>query len=851
MEQIQKNDPYLGMTLDGALLEKKLGQGGMGSVYLARHLTLEKYIAIKILPPEFTRTSESVERFLREARSAAKLEHTNIVQIYNAGQQDGVHFISMQFVSGDSLENQITKLKKIPLPQALWIMRSSIQGLAFAHRNQIIHRDIKPDNIMITSSGEVKVVDFGLARSSESGNTLSSPGQIMGTPYFMSPEQCNGDTADQRSDIYSLGITFYYMISGTRPYDGNSAVSILMQHAGPDPVRTLNPDHMNIPPMLSQIIKKMMEKDPQKRYQHIEDILPDLESLFLQIPPMPLKVEAVALPNPQQTQSTRAPTLISQKQTARTLSSSADRTDGNLQPDIPTLAYTSMAGNELKTIPISDLPLKKNKGVISSSSYFQDEQDTKKPWGKLFLIVLLLGITVFFVGNTLKKHSKKRAFQQQKEWTEREIASLKKETPIDFEGIRSLYKTLQTQYPESESWCQEQVVALAQEEKAYAKVFLEISEKELRQDNPVPFDQMRALYDPIESQYPANPEWCKLQQERLFQEEFTFLLTQQKYVKVVELLVHSIQKEYPSLYEKMFPDLKNALELAFQKFEKEKTIPAEIQGKELEFLELYQNLFALKENDLNKILFYQREIIELLFSQISEIGGNDFPLLIESFAFACQIPDEQMLFILKGVWGKLETSIVTFIRHSVQFDNLEKINYVLKYIKSFLPGNKVYQQFFEKLGYYLEQQAENMGAEEKIRLKNKLQKTLFPLTFPKAWAKLGGQKTEQEEESPLESAKKAEVEEFIQQAHTLQKKYQELRQKHPFQAMRMIQPDIRKLQKKFFELQQDEEISEELMIRIMEELAQLKAVLPGKGERMFEPKKDRRFTKEPKKKDRK
>jgi serine/threonine protein kinase len=222
----ETKDPYIGLTLEGALLERKLGQGGMGAVYLARHLVLEKYIAIKILTPDLLRHPQSLERFLREAKTAAQLEHPNIIQVYHVGVQHSIHFLSMQYVPGQSLQKHLHQRGKIPLAPALTVIQKILEGLAFAHHCGVIHRDIKPDNIMITPQGQVKIVDFGLARSCQAGNTLSQTGQIMGTPYFMSPEQCNGETVDLRSDIYSLGITFYYLLSAQYPYDGQSAISI-------------------------------------------------------------------------------------------------------------------------------------------------------------------------------------------------------------------------------------------------------------------------------------------------------------------------------------------------------------------------------------------------------------------------------------------------------------------------------------------------------------------------------------------------------------------------------------------------------------------------------------------------
>lgn len=280
------HDPYLGKTIDGAVIQRKLGQGGMGSVYLARHLTLDKYVALKILPYEFSNDSKAIERFFREARFAAKLEHPNIVQVFNVGRQEHIYFLMMQFVEGQSLQTHLEQRGKLSLPHALWVMKSAFEGLAVAHQQGIVHRDIKPDNVMISSEGHLKIVDFGLARFNESRISIASKDRLVGTPYFMSPEQCKEESIDQRSDIYSLGITCYYMLSGELPYRGEKWVSVLLQHLDPQEATPLAQlKNSDIPLPLSQIVQKMMAKARSARYAQLTEVLQDLETVFTHYPP--------------------------------------------------------------------------------------------------------------------------------------------------------------------------------------------------------------------------------------------------------------------------------------------------------------------------------------------------------------------------------------------------------------------------------------------------------------------------------------------------------------------------------------------------------------------------------------
>ncbi len=245
-------------------LLKKIGEGGMGEVYLARNEETGREVALKILPSELTRNTQYIERFRREATAVAKLEHPHIIKVYEIDEQDGVHFFSMEYLGGLTLRSFIDQSGRIPIPEAVAIITDIAGALEYAHSQGIIHRDVKPDNIIADESGAFKVMDFGIARMEE-GTQLTVTGSIMGTPDYMSPEQASGKKVDLRADIYSLGIVFYEMVTGRLPFSGKTAVEVLQMHLkqAPESPKTINPD---IPGRLASVINKMLEKQPADRY---------------------------------------------------------------------------------------------------------------------------------------------------------------------------------------------------------------------------------------------------------------------------------------------------------------------------------------------------------------------------------------------------------------------------------------------------------------------------------------------------------------------------------------------------------------------------------------------------------
>ncbi|MEK7483644.1 MAG: protein kinase [Planctomycetota bacterium] len=269
-----------GKTIGGCLVESKLGQGGIGVVFKGTHLNLKTPVAIKILSPTLTSNPDHVERFRREAQLTASFQHPNIVTVLNVGMEMGLYYIVMQYIHGRTVQDILNEKGYLSWKKAVTIAKEAAKGLKDAHQKGIIHRDIKPDNIMITlDKGQVKITDFGLARTIEVDKSLTHTGQVLGTPYFMSPEQCQGKTVDQKADIYSLGATLFYMLTGQKPFDGDSYLDICLKHINeplPNPSK-IRQD--NVPPILVKIINKMMAKKPEQRYANCDLLIEDLSKV--------------------------------------------------------------------------------------------------------------------------------------------------------------------------------------------------------------------------------------------------------------------------------------------------------------------------------------------------------------------------------------------------------------------------------------------------------------------------------------------------------------------------------------------------------------------------------------------
>ncbi|MCC6545976.1 protein kinase [Candidatus Sumerlaeota bacterium] len=287
----------MGKTIGGFLIKKKLGQGGMGAVCLARQLSLDRDVALKILPGHFAVDPDFVARFTREALSAAQLNHHNVIQVHDVGEDHGVHFIAMEFVSGDNLGSMTRRDGKISVEDATGYVLQAARGLKYAHDRGVIHRDIKPDNLMLNEHGIVKIADMGLAKirgqvershgldteaieelKNQAYSELTMANVAMGTPAYMAPEQGrDASTVDHRADQYSLGCTLYYLIAGKAPFSGKTTFEVISKHLS-EPVIPIETIVKNVPRELSFIIEKMLSKNPAERYPSLREAIEALEA---------------------------------------------------------------------------------------------------------------------------------------------------------------------------------------------------------------------------------------------------------------------------------------------------------------------------------------------------------------------------------------------------------------------------------------------------------------------------------------------------------------------------------------------------------------------------------------------
>ena len=271
------------MNLEGKILGnryeiiEKVGNGGMATVYKATDLVLKRYVAVKVLRDEFTTDEEFIKRFETEAQSAAKLVHPNIVSIFDVGIDDGIYYIVMELIQGKTLKEIILE-ERGPLPWK-WSVNVAIQiasALEMAHKNNIIHRDIKPHNIIITEDGIAKVTDFGIAKA-VSNSTITAFGKTIGSVHYFSPEHARGGYTDAKSDLYSLGVVMYEMVTGRVPFDADTPVSVALKHMQEEPVPPIEVN-THLPEAVNKIILKALKKDPMLRYQTSTELLQDLRT---------------------------------------------------------------------------------------------------------------------------------------------------------------------------------------------------------------------------------------------------------------------------------------------------------------------------------------------------------------------------------------------------------------------------------------------------------------------------------------------------------------------------------------------------------------------------------------------
>jgi serine/threonine-protein kinase len=266
----------IGTVLSGRYrLESKLGSGGMSTVYLAKDETLERLVAVKVLHGEISDQPDQIERFRREARSVAQLSHPNVVAVIDAGEDSGHPYIVFEYVEGETLKQRIDRLHQLPVDEAVAYAIEIGRGLQLAHARRLVHRDVKPQNVLIDAEGRAKVTDFGIARSLESDG-LTKTGRVLGTTDYVSPEQAMGQDVDARSDIYSLAVLLYEMLTGRVPFEAETLVGVAMKHVN-EPMPNVQHRRPEVSSAVAAAIERATDKEPKRRYDDMAGMLADLE----------------------------------------------------------------------------------------------------------------------------------------------------------------------------------------------------------------------------------------------------------------------------------------------------------------------------------------------------------------------------------------------------------------------------------------------------------------------------------------------------------------------------------------------------------------------------------------------
>ncbi|MGE5265364.1 MAG: serine/threonine-protein kinase, partial [Acidobacteriota bacterium] len=252
-----------------------LGQGGMATVFKAYHAMLDRYVAIKALHPAFKEDPTFLTRFEREARIVAKLDHPNIIPIYDFAEHEGTPYLVMRYIEGETLKSLLVQ-QPMPLERVLEILRPVTDALSYAHSQGVLHRDIKPSNILLSNDGHIYLTDFGLARTTQPGSSTLSRDMLIGTPQYISPEQAKSESVDERSDIYSLGVVLFEMLTGRVPFSADTPYSVIHDHIySPLPMpSSINP---KLSPEIERVVLKALAKDPDARYRDARDLLQALE----------------------------------------------------------------------------------------------------------------------------------------------------------------------------------------------------------------------------------------------------------------------------------------------------------------------------------------------------------------------------------------------------------------------------------------------------------------------------------------------------------------------------------------------------------------------------------------------
>jgi predicted Ser/Thr protein kinase len=268
----------VGETIAGRYeLEEVVGHGGMSSVYRAHDSLLERYVALKVLHQQYNEDEDFVERFKREARSVAQLQHPNIVTVIDRGEEDGRQYIVFEFIDGENLKELVVRKGRLGVRDALEIALEVAQGLAFAHEHGLVHRDVKPQNVLLNGDGRAKVTDFGIARSLDVEHGMTQTGTVLGTSNYIAPEQASGQPVDAHTDVYSLGVVLYEMLTGEVPFPGENFVAVAMKHIQ-EPSPSVLDVRGDVPLRIAEMVDRALEKDPEHRFPTMNAFAAEIES---------------------------------------------------------------------------------------------------------------------------------------------------------------------------------------------------------------------------------------------------------------------------------------------------------------------------------------------------------------------------------------------------------------------------------------------------------------------------------------------------------------------------------------------------------------------------------------------
>jgi predicted Ser/Thr protein kinase len=263
-------------------LTELVGTGGMSSVYKAHDTLLERNVALKILHEHYSDDDEFVERFKREARSVAQLSHPNIVTVIDRGEADGRQFIVFEYIDGESLKELLVRSGRLPVVRALELAREIARGLAFAHEHGLVHRDVKPQNVLLNGDGHAKVTDFGIARSLDVEHSVTQTGTVLGTSNYIAPEQASGQPVDTQTDVYSLGVVLYELLAGDVPFPGENFVSVAMKHVNQPPPNLLDV-RRDVPLRVAAAVDRALEKDPNQRFPSMDAFAAELDACLAEL----------------------------------------------------------------------------------------------------------------------------------------------------------------------------------------------------------------------------------------------------------------------------------------------------------------------------------------------------------------------------------------------------------------------------------------------------------------------------------------------------------------------------------------------------------------------------------------